>query len=93
MPAVRELTVSLPKEHSELIDQLVESGSYESASEVVKAGLNSLREYGHAVERWLRDEVAPTCEEIAANPDRVVSAEEVRESLRMLYLEARKAGK
>ena len=93
MPAVRKLTVSLPKEHSELIDQLVESGSYESASEVVKAGLNALQEYDIAVERWLHDDVAPTCEEIAANPDRVVSADEVRESLRMLYLKARKAGK
>lgn len=93
MPAVRTLTVSLPQEHSELIDQLVESGSYVSASEVVKAGLNALQEYDPAVERWLRDEVAPTCEEIAANPDRVVSADEVSESLRMLYLEAQKAGK
>lgn len=93
MPAVRKLTVSLPQEHSELIDQVMESGSYESASEVAKAGFNALQEYDLAVERWLRDEVATTCEEIAANPDRVVSADEVHESLRMLYLEAQKAGK
>ena len=39
------------------------------------------------VDRWLRDEVARTYDEVMACPDRVVPAEMVRERLRLRHLE------
>ena len=87
MSAIQKRTVSLPQEHASFIDRLVESGAYGSASEVVRAGLRALQERDAAVERWLHDEVARTFDEVAANPDRVVSGEAVRERLRARHLE------
>jgi len=70
MSAIQKRTVSLPQEHAAFIDRLVKTGAYGSASEVVRAGLRALQERDAAVERWLRDEVAKTCDKIAADPDR-----------------------
>ena len=39
-----------------------------SASEVVRAGLRALQERDAAVERWLREEVAPVCDAMQAEP-------------------------
>ena len=41
------------------------------------------------VDRWLRDEVARTYDEVIACPDRVVPAETVRERLQLRNLERR----
>ena len=41
------------------------------------------------VDRWLRDEVARTYDEVSACPDRVVPAESVRERLQLRKLERR----
>jgi len=87
MSAIQKRTVSLPQEHAAFIDRLVETGAYGSASEVVRAGLRALQERDAAVERWLRDEVAKTCDEIAADPDRVVLADAVQRRLRARHLE------
>jgi len=40
-----------------------------------------------ALELWLKDEVARTYDEVMANPDRVVTAETVRERLHLRHLE------
>ena len=89
MSAIQKRTVSLPQEHASFIDQLVQSGAYGSASEVVRAGLRALQERDSAVERWLHDEVARTYDEVMASPDRGVPAETVRERLRLHDLEWR----
>jgi antitoxin ParD1/3/4 len=59
MPNVEKRTFSLPAEHTAFIDEKVASGAYASGSEVVRAGLRALSERDAAVERWLREEVAP----------------------------------
>ncbi len=67
MSTVEKRTVSLPAEHAAFIDAKVASGAYASTSEVVRAGLRALRERDDAVERWLREEVAPTFDAMVAD--------------------------
>jgi len=64
------------------VDQLVASGAYASVSEVVRAGLRALQERDAAVERWLRDEVAPVYDAMLADPSRARSLEDVFADIR-----------
>jgi antitoxin ParD1/3/4 len=75
-------TVSLPEEHAAFIDRLVASGAYSSASEVVRAGLRALQERDAAVERWLREEVAPVYDSLQNDPARAVPLDEVFADIR-----------
>ncbi|MET0745139.1 MAG: type II toxin-antitoxin system ParD family antitoxin [Microvirga sp.] len=77
MSTIEKRTISLPAEHAAFIDAKVASGAYASTSEVVRAGLRALRERDEAVERWLRDEVAPAYDAMAADPGRGISTETV----------------
>ncbi len=77
MPSSSKRTFSLPSVQARYIDAKVKSGAYASASEVVRAGLRALQERDEAMERWLREEVVPVCEEIDADPSQTVSAEEL----------------
>jgi antitoxin ParD1/3/4 len=81
VPTVEKRTVSLPGPQADYIDALVASGAYASASEVVRAGLRALRERDAAVERWLREKVAPTYDAMKADPARALSGAEVRAAL------------
>ena len=82
MSAIEKRTISLPSEHATFIDAKVASGAYASASEVVRAGLRALQERDEAVERWLRDEVAPTYDKMKSNPNRGVAASKVFADIR-----------
>ena len=82
MAHAEKRTFSLPAEHVTFIDQQVASGSYASASEVVRAGLRALQERDAAVERWLREEVAPVYDAMQADPDRARSMAEVFGAIR-----------
>jgi antitoxin ParD1/3/4 len=77
MPSPSKRTFSLPAAQARYIDRKVKSGAYASASEVVRAGLRALQERDEAMERWLREEVMPVCEEIDADPSQTVSADEL----------------
>jgi antitoxin ParD1/3/4 len=81
MSAVTKRTVSLPAEQAAYIDAKVAGGDYASASEVVRAGLRALRERDQAIERWLVEEVAPTYDAYKANPDDVLSLDELHEAM------------
>jgi antitoxin ParD1/3/4 len=93
MPAPEKRTFSLPAEQSDYIDSLVASGAYASASEVVRAGLRALRERDAAVERWLREEVAPVYDAMEADPTRGIPAEQVLASLHKHHAERLKTAK
>jgi antitoxin ParD1/3/4 len=82
MSKIQKRTISLPEEHAEFVDKLVSSGAYASASEVVRAGLRALQERDAAVERWLREEVAPVYDVMQDKPDRGIAAEDVFAELR-----------
>ena len=79
---IEKRTVSLPSEHAAFIDQMVASGSFASASEVVRAGLRALQERNDAVERWLRDEVSATYDRVKNNPDNLLTSEQVFDAVR-----------
>jgi antitoxin ParD1/3/4 len=88
MANIEKRTISLPEEHAAFIDELVASGAYASASEVVRAGIRALQERDAAVERWLRDEVAPVYDAMQADPGRALSLNDVFADIR-----ARHAGR
>ncbi|RVU36795.1 type II toxin-antitoxin system ParD family antitoxin [Hwanghaeella grinnelliae] len=72
MSRIQKRTISLPAEHADFVDELVSSGAYASASEVVRAGLRALQERDAAVERWLREEVAPVYDAMHEDPSRAI---------------------
>jgi len=82
MSTISKRTVSLPEEHAAYIDKMVATGAFASASEVVRAGLRALQEREAAVDRWLREEVAPVYDAIKADPARAISASDVFDDLR-----------
>jgi len=69
MRSTRQMSITLPVEMAQSIRVKVERGDYASESEVVREGLRALFEREAAVERWLREEVAPAHDRHAANPD------------------------
>jgi antitoxin ParD1/3/4 len=93
MSAAQKRTFSLPTEQASYIDSLVASGTYASASEVVRAGLRALQERDAAVEQWLREEVVPVYDAMRADPARGISAEQVMKSIRTRHAERLKTVK
>ena len=82
MSTTAKRTVSLPVEHSAFIEAKVASGDYASASEVVRAGLRALQERDAAIERWLREEVAPVHDAMKSDPSRGIASERVFSEIR-----------
>lgn len=82
MAAVEKRTFSLPAEQAAFIDRLVESGAYATSSEVIRAGLRALQERDSAVERWLREEVAPAYNAWQADPSRSIPIDQVFDGIR-----------
>ncbi len=87
MPVVEKRTISLPSVQARYIDALVETGTYASASEVVRAGLRALQERDAAIEHWLREAVAPVYDAMQADPGRGIPADQVRAALRARHAE------
>ena len=82
MATIEKRTFSLPAEQAAFIDAQVKTGSFASASEVVRAGLRALQERDAAVERWLREEVVATYDEMKAHPERLISSEDMAARMR-----------
>lgn len=90
MAQIQKRTISLPAEHSTFIDEQVASGSYASASEVVRAGLRALQERDAAVERWLREKVAPAYDAMIEDPTRARTVDDVLGAIRERHARALK---
>jgi len=81
MRSTQQFSITLTHEMAELVRAKVESGEYASESEVIRGGLRALQVHERALDRWLRDQVAPAYDAMKANPSRAVSAAKVRASL------------
>lgn len=89
MSNISKRTISLPGEHGTYIDQMVASGAFASASEVVRAGLRALQEREAAVERWLQEEVAPVYDAMQSDPDRGIPVSQAFDEVRARHAEHR----
>lgn len=68
-------------EEAAYIDAKVAAGDYAPASEVVRAGLRTLKERDQAVERWLHEDVVAAYDSLVPDPARAIPADEVRAAL------------
>lgn len=82
MAPTEKRAFDLPPEQSDYIDRLVNSGTYASANDVIRAGLRALQEQDEAVERWLCEDVAPVYDAMKENPGRAIPTETVFSRLR-----------
>ena len=71
------MNVSLTPELDKFVAGKVESGRYNSASEVVRDGVRALIERDTAVELWLQEEVVSGHQEYMADPSKGVPADAV----------------
>jgi antitoxin ParD1/3/4 len=89
MSGTEKRTFSLPPEHAAFIDAKVKSGSYASGSEVIRAGLRALQERDEAIERWLREEVASTYDEVKSGQSKTHPASNVFKEIRARHAAAK----
>lgn len=76
MRTTQSLSITLPHDMAQMVKSKVASGEYATESEVIRDGLRTLAARDAAVERWLREEVAPTYDRVMADPvGTTVSAE------------------
>jgi antitoxin ParD1/3/4 len=92
MRTTQALSITLPLLMAEMVKSKVTSGEYASESEVIRDGLRMLSARDTAVEKWLREEVAPAYDEAKAHPERLLDADQVRANL-MAHVKARSARK
>jgi len=81
MPATQTLNITLPDDMAGVVISKVQSGQYADESEVVRDGLYALLERERAVEHWLNADVGPAWDALKADPDRAVTAAQVRARL------------
>jgi antitoxin ParD1/3/4 len=89
MRTTQQMSITLPNELAVAVRAKVASGEYASESEVIRDGLRVLMARDRAVERWLRDQVAPAYDALKADPSRAVTAAQVRARLAVEHKRSR----
>jgi putative addiction module CopG family antidote len=79
------ISITLPHDMAAMVKAKVASGEYATESEVIRDGLRTLQARDAAVESWLRNEIAKSYDEYAADPSIGIPAEEVMARLRASY--------
>jgi antitoxin ParD1/3/4 len=79
------ISITLPHDMAAMVKAKVASGEYATESEVIRDGIRALQARDAAVEKWLRDEVAKSYDEYAADPSTGIPAEEIMARLRASY--------
>lgn len=82
MRSTQQFSVTLTNEMAEIVRAKVLSGEYATESEVIRDGLRTLVSRDRAVEKWLRETVAPAYDAMKACRLKMLSGEEVRASLK-----------
>jgi putative addiction module CopG family antidote len=85
MRTTQQFSVTLPIEMANLVKTKVAGGEYATESEVIRDGLRALMARDRAVEHWLVQEVGPAYDALKDNPERGVSAKQVRERLAAMH--------
>jgi antitoxin ParD1/3/4 len=70
-------SIALNEHYEQFIKKQLESGRYNNASEVVRAGLRLLEDYEDTREKWLRDEVVSRFDDLERNPSKAIPATSV----------------
>lgn len=70
-------SIALNEHYERFIKKQLESGRYNNASEVVRAGLRMLEDFEEARENWLRKEMPNRLAELQQNPGIGIPAEKV----------------
>ena len=70
-------SISLGDHYEKFIQNQLDSGRYNNASEVVRAGLRMLEDFEQSREHWLRNEIPARLAEARADPSIGVPAEKV----------------
>ncbi|WP_137935031.1 type II toxin-antitoxin system ParD family antitoxin [Mesorhizobium comanense] len=68
---------ALSDHYERFIRKQLESGRYNNASEVVRAGLRMLEDFEAEREKWLREEIPARLDELRQDPTKGVAAETV----------------
>ncbi len=85
MRNTQPLSITLPHDMAAMIKAKVASGEYATESEVIRDGLRVLQARDAAMDNWLRDEVAKSFDEYAADPSIGIPAGDVMARLRASY--------
>jgi putative addiction module CopG family antidote len=78
----RQFSIVLSADMADIVERKLKSGSYSSASDVMRDGLLALVERDEGLERWLREEVVAGHAEYLADPSKGVPATEVMDRIR-----------
>ena len=76
MRTTQQMSNTLPNQMPEFVRVKAARGDYASDSKMLRE-----RDRDRAIETWLRNEVVPTAKALRQNPDRALSADEVRARL------------
>ena len=93
MRTTQSLSITLPMEMARMVKTKVSSGEYATESEVIRDGLRSLIARDAAIEKWLREEVAPTFDAVMDGTEPLLTPEEVKQNLSVYIAEVNKRGR
>ncbi len=82
MNANVSIKVTLPADLAEAMRLKVEAGEYNSAEDMLQAGLRSLLDRDRSLESWLREDIVAGHAEYLADPEKAMRAEDVLDHLR-----------
>jgi putative addiction module CopG family antidote len=81
MRTTQQLSITLPKEMTDVVKAKVRAGEYASESEVIRDGLRALMARDRAIESWLHHQVGQAYDDLKADPSRAVTADQIRARL------------
>lgn len=85
MSNVEKRTFIIAREHAEFVDRQVASGAFASQNEVIEAGLAVLEDRQAGIEKWLREEVVPSLDNLDQHPQTGMEASDVFGAIRTKY--------